>query len=612
MCILTMNNELQGIELKFDGKPESKILSALKENGFRWHNVKKIWYAKQSEKTLALGKQLADQSESETITETKTEVIKNNTLSFWDRCQFVASEVNQKQGTKEITKEARQHIKARFPEVKFSITNNHRSIYCEIVSSPYEKESEYLKAIQGYCTNYIQQYNYCTCYDPYGDYGSSYNFFGGNCSIDYSYNQTEGSEAINNDLKDFDIKKAAFEVAEEERKELEYQAYKKQQEADHLAYQEAEKQRESDYKNIIENVTVKDIEENNQYMIYNCKFANLNKNNTMTEYQEEVAKDDYTLEDIKITKELHFTNSDLLDKFSNMFLFDFDFIKGSGGNYTNDLRVKDMIDYQNMEEEEKQSVKWYLEGIAIYLNNELQFVSDPQGFGYCRYIGLTDEARPGTLPEEPTKTSEILALEAIAEEIKSISTSVIINNNLLDSWQGNKEYYKLMNQVLKANKIQLEKNIIQQVDILELKYQLYTLLTWSEELPDQFAEANISEGEKLTIFYMGGMGGILSSKITFNKFEPCQYAQYDKAVKLIFKQERKRGLYSSTFYRGKGLIVFKGWHDLPKNILYNIKEERGFIITEGKFSSCDKRQFKAITDYFYNLDIEPIIQDKQC
>jgi hypothetical protein len=48
------NQELNGIELYFESKPNQNIIDELKNNGFRWHNVKKCWYAKQTEKTLKL------------------------------------------------------------------------------------------------------------------------------------------------------------------------------------------------------------------------------------------------------------------------------------------------------------------------------------------------------------------------------------------------------------------------------------------------------------------------------------------------------------------------------------------------------------------------------
>lgn len=57
---ITKNEEHKGIELLFDGKPDSKIRTALKSNGFKWHNGKGVWYAKDTEKTELLAKKVAE------------------------------------------------------------------------------------------------------------------------------------------------------------------------------------------------------------------------------------------------------------------------------------------------------------------------------------------------------------------------------------------------------------------------------------------------------------------------------------------------------------------------------------------------------------------------
>lgn len=43
---ILFNQEKNGIEVKFDGKPDTEILENLKANGFRWSKYQKIWYAK--------------------------------------------------------------------------------------------------------------------------------------------------------------------------------------------------------------------------------------------------------------------------------------------------------------------------------------------------------------------------------------------------------------------------------------------------------------------------------------------------------------------------------------------------------------------------------------
>ena len=59
MCTLSINNELKGIELVFESKPAQEILTSIKAAGFRWHNLKKLWYAKQTPERMELAEKLA-------------------------------------------------------------------------------------------------------------------------------------------------------------------------------------------------------------------------------------------------------------------------------------------------------------------------------------------------------------------------------------------------------------------------------------------------------------------------------------------------------------------------------------------------------------------------
>ena len=47
-----LNNDLDGIEVYFNSKPAQETRDALKAAGYRWHSVKKCWYAKRSEERL--------------------------------------------------------------------------------------------------------------------------------------------------------------------------------------------------------------------------------------------------------------------------------------------------------------------------------------------------------------------------------------------------------------------------------------------------------------------------------------------------------------------------------------------------------------------------------
>ena len=55
---VNLNKQLNGIELIFQEKPATDILTILKENGFRWHRQKKLWYAKVTDERKAFVKEL--------------------------------------------------------------------------------------------------------------------------------------------------------------------------------------------------------------------------------------------------------------------------------------------------------------------------------------------------------------------------------------------------------------------------------------------------------------------------------------------------------------------------------------------------------------------------
>lgn len=56
----TLNEQYKGIEVTFTEKPSRATLDALKAEGFRWHNARRLWYAKQSEKRLELVRSISD------------------------------------------------------------------------------------------------------------------------------------------------------------------------------------------------------------------------------------------------------------------------------------------------------------------------------------------------------------------------------------------------------------------------------------------------------------------------------------------------------------------------------------------------------------------------
>ena len=177
---ITKNEQFNSLEIFFDGKPSEAVRNALKGLKFRWHNVKACWYGYADEETTRAA---LDGMSGETV-----EVLnrpgakKSEHLTLWERCDVsTIPEHNRRLDTKTICAEVRAHLKARFPECKFSIRkNSYSSISADILSSPYERKtikgdttaedwrdrydrkenSEELEAVLKYFDAYLQSYNY--------------------------------------------------------------------------------------------------------------------------------------------------------------------------------------------------------------------------------------------------------------------------------------------------------------------------------------------------------------------------------------------------------------------------------------------------------------------
>ena len=90
MTTLTVNKELNGIEIRFDCKPISSTLESLKKSGFRWHRQKKFWYAKQTPERIELAQSITDGKEIKTGT-TKEKAEKKNVFGVKVGDMFSAS-----------------------------------------------------------------------------------------------------------------------------------------------------------------------------------------------------------------------------------------------------------------------------------------------------------------------------------------------------------------------------------------------------------------------------------------------------------------------------------------------------------------------------------------
>lgn len=68
------NTEKNGIELTFDKRPSKEILAELKDHGFRWHGVKKIWYAKVTDERKVFTDRLLSKTANISLEEEKRDL----------------------------------------------------------------------------------------------------------------------------------------------------------------------------------------------------------------------------------------------------------------------------------------------------------------------------------------------------------------------------------------------------------------------------------------------------------------------------------------------------------------------------------------------------------
>lgn len=258
MATITMNNEKNGIEIRFDGKPESSIIVALKENGFRWSGKQKMWYAKQSADRILFAESLGEFSSP-----IKNKAEQHEKYNLWEMTRTDGIEDNYSKyhiySTKEIAAIIRKNLRARFPMCKWSITSDYNSICIDLLASPFCSESDEIKAIIHYAYKFAESYNYDNS-DSMTDY-FDVNFYGvyESSILSHHYEQKEMTDDDKEMCKVFQQNKVDFEAAEEIRKQKEFEEQMKQREIEEAEAKKRAEIRKANEKIIEDNHTVKKV-----------------------------------------------------------------------------------------------------------------------------------------------------------------------------------------------------------------------------------------------------------------------------------------------------------------------------------------------------------------
>ncbi len=429
MTNITLRNDLNGIEIRFDGKPAAEVISSLKENGFRWSGKQKMWYAKQSASCIDFAMSIGGiENGSDGFSNTiinKTEQIP--AYDLWEMTRANGIEDNYGKyhihDCKEIATIIRKHIRARFKMCRWSVTSDYNSIDVELLSSPFAKDSEEIKAIVHYVFKFAQSYNYDN-----SDYMSDYfdvNFYGvyESSIVSWKYEQTELTVEMKNISDKFQERKAEFEKAEAEREEREFRERMAQREVERKESERIKAEAAARHERIEANHTVKAV----NYFVMNVNTSTVNKMNSVSSIEE---YEEHKRENCKVTREVHMTE-EIYQMFSNHLLSDYSFLAGMGGTATDDLRVQSMEDYRMMDKDDRETVEWYNTNcVTIYCGDELKLVINPEGFSYARYTYIVDSesyrvdnysGASGISEEEYQRNLEL------AETIEDVSADIIIN-----------------------------------------------------------------------------------------------------------------------------------------------------------------------------------------
>ena len=467
MAQLNINKELNGIEIIFDGKPDAATLDALKANGYRWHRVKKLWYAKNTAERLALAESLTESapvaiSPASEVINLDNLGIKPANFSYHgaDLAKLIREDLK-KRGVKGVTVRNRMsgyttgititvkttaadfvsieegaqrfNISAFSCDLDRGLYTNGRYLYISEWDAMTDEEktaahlnyiAESIKKINsvqfGYCwasrAHYWEftadfwekltaiykianQWNYCND-DIMTDY------FDRGYYLDIELKKADDF-APRQEMTDAD--RTAYQAEQDaKRKEIE-EADRKAEEERKQAEEEAKKRKEWEKEaraRIANNIKVVDLDASEQLYITNLK-SGIGKECNLDEVRESIADRIASPEDAEITRKIIFTDRAALDDFNKMFLYDFEFLANKGGSASQDTRIPENLEPWNFNEEQRETIKFYIcDAVAVYFCDELQYIIDPEGFSYARYVFLTTESTEIKSAAEELKKQE--------------------------------------------------------------------------------------------------------------------------------------------------------------------------------------------------------------
>ena len=488
MCKININQELNGIELSFESKPEAATLDEIKKQGFRWNRNKKIWYAKQTADRLTFAQSLGEIEETPAT---------DNGINL----DGLGSDFCGHYGGAELTKAIREDLKRRGVKGCTVRVSHYDSITVTVKASPADFTSieEFQKrysfsefscdiechglytgdswcySLEGltdeeknekynnYCRyeiehrhdynnyhrerkNYPQyttafcekleavylianQWNYDNS-DPMTDYFDR----GYYLDIEIKCDDFSARETMTDEERNVYEAEQERERAEEAAKLAQYEEERRQAEEESIRY---EAQRKEDETIIYNNVRVEDLEESEKYFVKGLLRGG-GKECNLEELTENADRDSIPA---LITRKIIFEHESVFETFGKYLLNDWVFVAGKGGTASEDVRL-DNVRYYDLNEDQRKTVEMFNNDcIAVYVGDSLRLVVNPEGYNYCRYCMIPNN--PETIPaavelERMRRDSEskraFYIPAPISEQVENIKPGDEITIYMSDGW----------------------------------------------------------------------------------------------------------------------------------------------------------------------------------
>lgn len=444
MANYIINQELNGIEISFDAKPEAATLERLKANGYRWHRAKKVWYAKNTATRLELAKAITDTTapisapalakDKETINLDNLGVKPEN-FSFYgaELAKFIRDDLKRR-GVKGATVRSRYSgyttaitvtVKAtaadfvsieegaeRFNRSAFTIDLD-RGIYIGgryLYFDEWEKmtEEEQTATHRGYiaeCIDRLTSVHFGYSWASRAHYweftskfwykltaiykiANQWNY----CNDDIMTDYFDRGYYLDIDIKKSDDFAPRQDMTDDDRAAYESERAKEEAErAAALAKYEQEQKEAEERRKAYEEQEKKDTAtiladitvEDIEPLYISDLSGGIGKECNLDELNENIGVHN---SDAVITRKATFSNIDIFETFGKYLLNDWEFVAGKGGTASEDRRLENVGNLHALNTEQRAAVKWYMcDCVGVYVNKELMLVINPEGYSYPRY-----------------------------------------------------------------------------------------------------------------------------------------------------------------------------------------------------------------------------------